>query len=206
MRILLIDDHALFRAGLQELLERRGINVIGALGDCEEGIARAEAETPDVVLLDMRMPDMNGIEVLSVLRDKGLSMPIAMLTTSREESDIINSLQGGAQGYLLKDMEPDELITALRDIVGGTTVVAKELTAVLAKAVHGPERLLGSDAEGTRDSLPSRRGPEQQGHRPQSRYLRRDGEIACKGHPAQAGCALPCGGGGDRGGAESLSP
>jgi two-component system nitrate/nitrite response regulator NarL len=137
MRILLIDDHALFRAGLQELLERRGINVIGALGDCEEGIARAEAETPDVVLLDMRMPDMNGIEVLSVLRDKGLSMPIAMLTTSREESDIINSLQGGAQGYLLKDMEPDELITALRDIVGGTTVVAKELTAVLAKAVQG---------------------------------------------------------------------
>ncbi len=137
MRILLIDDHALFRIGLQELLQRRGINVIGAFGNCEEGIALAASEKPDVVLLDMRMPDMTGIEVLAVLRGKGLTMPIAMLTTSREESDVINSLQGGAQGYLLKDMEPDELINALRAIVGGATIVAPELMGVLAKAVQG---------------------------------------------------------------------
>jgi len=139
MRILLIDDHALFRIGLQELLQRRGINVIGAVGDCQEGIELAASEKPDVVLLDMRMPDMNGIEVMRVLRDKGLSMPIAMLTTSREETDVINSLQGGAQGYLLKDMEPDELINALRAIVGGATIVAQELTGILAKAVQGGE-------------------------------------------------------------------
>jgi two-component system nitrate/nitrite response regulator NarL len=137
MRILLIDDHALFRIGLQELLQRRGINVIGAFGNCEEGIALAANEKPDVVLLDMRMPDMSGIEVLQVLREKGLTMPIAMLTTSREESDVINSLQGGAQGYLLKDMEPDELINALRAILAGATIVAPELMGVLAKAVQG---------------------------------------------------------------------
>ncbi|MCW8881564.1 MAG: response regulator [Sedimenticola sp.] len=137
MRILLIDDHALFRIGLQELLQRRGINVIGAFGNCEEGIALAASDKPDVVLLDMRMPDMTGIEVLHVLRGKGLTMPIAMLTTSREESDVINSLQGGAQGYLLKDMEPDELINALRAIVSGATIVAPELMGVLAKAVQG---------------------------------------------------------------------
>lgn len=137
MRILLIDDHALFRIGLQELLQRRGINVIGAFGDCQEGIELASREHPDVVLLDMRMPDMSGIEVLQVLREKGLTMPIAMLTTSREESDVINALQGGAQGYLLKDMEPDELINALRAIVGGATIVAQELTGILAKAVQG---------------------------------------------------------------------
>ena len=137
MRILLIDDHALFRIGLQELLQRRGINVIGAFGNCQEGIELAARERPDVVLLDMRMPDMSGIEVLHVLREKGLTMPIAMLTTSREESDVINSLQGGAQGYLLKDMEPDELINALRAIVGGATIVAPELTGILAKAVQG---------------------------------------------------------------------
>ena len=64
-------------------------------------------------------------------------MPIAMLTTSVEEKDVIDSLQNGAQGYLLKDMEPDALITALRDIVDGNTVVAKELTGILAKAVQG---------------------------------------------------------------------
>jgi two-component system nitrate/nitrite response regulator NarL len=72
-----------------------------------------------------------------VLREKGLTMPIAMLTTSREESDVINSLQGGAQGYLLKDMEPDELINALRAILAGATIVAPELMGVLAKAVQG---------------------------------------------------------------------
>ncbi|MES9901880.1 MAG: response regulator [Sedimenticola sp.] len=137
MRVLLIDDHALFRIGLQELLQRRGINVIGALGDCRAGIAMAAAENPDVVLLDMRMPDMNGIEVLKELRSMNLVMPIVILTTSREQSDVINSLQEGAQGYLLKDMEPDDLIEALGNIVNGATIVANELTNVLAKAVQG---------------------------------------------------------------------
>ena len=148
MRVLLIDDHALFRAGLQELLERRGIDVIGALGDCRKGIERAESGRPDVVLLDMRMPDMNGVQVLHELRKRNLDMPIAMLTTSVEEKDIIDSLQNGAQGYLLKDMEPDQLITALRDIVDGNTVVAKELTGILAKAVQGE-----SDDTATHDAF-----------------------------------------------------
>jgi len=137
MRVLLIDDHALFRIGLQELLERRGIHVAGAFGDCREGIEEAEKARPDVVLLDMRMPDMNGVEVLKELRNRKLDMPIAMLTTSEEENDVIDSLQNGAHGYLLKDMEPDELITALHEIVEGKTVVAKELTGILAKAVQG---------------------------------------------------------------------
>ncbi|MES9868901.1 MAG: response regulator [Sedimenticola sp.] len=137
MRILLIDDHALFRIGLQELLQRRGIDVVGALGDCQQGIEMVAQEQPDVVLLDMRMPDMNGIEVLQELRGRNLTMPIAMLTTSRDEKDVINSLQNGAQGYLLKDMEPNELIDALEEIVAGSTIVAKELTGILAKAVQG---------------------------------------------------------------------
>ncbi|MEW7977190.1 MAG: response regulator [Candidatus Sedimenticola endophacoides] len=137
MRVLLIDDHALFRIGLQELLQRRGIDVVGALGDCQQGMELAASARPDVVLLDMRMPEMSGVEVLKTLRKRKLGMPIAMLTTSREEKDVIDSLQGGAQGYLLKGMEPDELIAALGEIVGGHTVVAKELTGILAKAVQG---------------------------------------------------------------------
>ena len=137
MRILLIDDHALFRIGLQELLQRRGIDVIDALGDCKAGIQKAEKERPDVILLDMRMPDMSGTDVLRKLREKSLDMPIAILTTSREEKDVIDSLQCGAQGYLLKDMEPDELIIALEQIMDGNTVVASQLTGILAKAVRG---------------------------------------------------------------------
>jgi len=137
MRVLLIDDHALFRIGLRELLERRGIEVLDAVGECDEGIRRVTETAPDVVLLDMRMPKASGLEVLRRLRAADQTMPVAMLTTSDEEQDLIESLQAGAQGYLLKDMEPDELICALEQIVGGHTVVAKELTGALAKAVKG---------------------------------------------------------------------
>lgn len=141
MRVLLIDDHALFRFGLQELLERRGIEVVAALGDCAAGIRRVAELQPDVVLLDMRMPERNGVEVLRELRAAHPRMPIAMLTTSADERDVVESLQGGAQGYLLKDMEPDTLIAALGEIVRGRTVVAPELAGVLARAVQGDARI-----------------------------------------------------------------
>lgn len=136
MRVLLIDDHALFRFGVCELLERRGIQV-DALGDGEAGLVRVAEMAPDVVLLDLRMPRMTGLDVLKRLREAGKQMPVAMLTTSTDERDLIAALQGGAQGYLLKDMEPEELITALQDILAGRTVVAKELTGILARVVQG---------------------------------------------------------------------
>ena len=156
MRVLLIDDHALFRFGLQELLERRGIQVVDAVGESEAGIRRVAEMAPDVVLLDMRMPGMNGLEILRRLRASGQRMPVAILTTSAEERDLIDSLQSGAQGYLLKDMEPDELIAALEDIVAGRTVVAKELTAVLARAVQG-ERPAAARASAFADLTPRER-------------------------------------------------
>lgn len=137
MRVLLIDDHALFRIGLRELLERRGIEVVDAIGDCDQGISQVVSLQPDIVLLDMRMPHMTGLAVLRELRKQQQQMSVAMLTTSRDEKDVIESLQSGAQGYLLKDMEPDDLIKALNDILQGKTVVAPELTSVLARAVQG---------------------------------------------------------------------
>ena len=140
MRVLLIDDHALFRIGLRELLERRGIEVIAAVGDCDEGVRLVREHQPDVVLLDMRMPRSDGLAVLREIRASKQRMPVVMLTTSGDERDVINSLQLGAQGYLLKDMEPNELIEALHEIMRGNTVVAKELTGVLAKAVKGDAR------------------------------------------------------------------
>jgi two-component system nitrate/nitrite response regulator NarL len=137
MRVLIIDDHALFRVGLQELLTRRHITVIDAVGDGIEGIRLAQESEPDVVLLDLRMPIMDGLTVLRRLRESGLTMPVVMLTTSTEERDLVESLRNGAQGYLIKDMEPDEVISALEQIVEGSTVVAPELTGVLAKVVQG---------------------------------------------------------------------
>jgi two-component system nitrate/nitrite response regulator NarL len=144
MRVLLVDDHTLFRSGLETLLERHNIDVVAATGDGREGMRLALEIEPDIVLLDMRMPDMNGLEVLRALRAAGMKTPIVMLTTSNEERDLVECLRNGAQGYLLKDMEPGELVNALRDIQSGRTVVAPELAGVLARVVQGesvePER------------------------------------------------------------------
>lgn len=115
---------------------RRNIEVIASIGDSQEGMQRATALQPDIILLDMRMPDIDGIGVLKHLRSTGFKNPIVMLTTSTEERDLVESLRNGAQGYLLKDMEPDELVLALRDIVSGKTVVAPDLAPILAKVVQ----------------------------------------------------------------------
>ncbi len=137
MRVLLIDDHTLFRSGLETLMERQGIEVVGAVGDGQEGMDLALQLNPDILLLDMRMPHMSGLEVLRALREMGYSAPVVMLTTSNEERDLVECLRSGAQGYLLKDMEPSELVDALREIQSGKTLVAPELAGVLARVVQG---------------------------------------------------------------------
>ncbi len=137
LRVLLIDDHTLFRVGLEGLLASRSIEIVASVGSGHDAQRLVDELNPDVILLDMRMPGINGLEVLTMLREKNESLPIVMLTTSTDESDLLKSLRSGAQGYLLKDMEPDELVLALRDIVGGKTVVAPDLAPILAKAVQG---------------------------------------------------------------------
>ncbi len=137
MRVLLIDDHTLFRLGLKNLLERSDIDVVGAASTGHEGLKIVHEADPDVVLLDMRMPDMDGLSVLKKLREDGVEVPIAMLTTSSEERDLVESLRNGAQGYLLKDMDPEDLVAALRRIVDGETVVTPQLAGTLARALTG---------------------------------------------------------------------
>lgn len=136
-KILLIDDHTLFRAGLQDLLVRREINVVAAVGSGEEGIRRVAELSPDIVLLDMRMPNMDGLAVLRQLRKNHPTLKVIMLTTSTNENDLVEALRSGARGYLLKDIEPDQLVVALRDVLAGHTAVAPELTPVLARFVRG---------------------------------------------------------------------
>ncbi len=139
LRVLVIDDHTLFREGLQILLARHGIEVVGSLGDGREGMQLAHKLKPDVLLLDMRMPGLDGLSLLRQLRLEKFESPIVMLTTSSDERDLVEALRAGARGYLLKDMEPDDLVVALRDIVAGKTVVAPNLTQVLARVVKGDE-------------------------------------------------------------------
>lgn len=137
MRVIIIDDHALFRVGLQGLLQQRGIEVVAAVADGHEGLELAEQLQPNIILLDLRMPDIGGLQVLQLAKQRGIKIPIVMLTTSNEEQDLVDTLRNGAQGYLLKDMEPDELVSALRDIEKGKNVIAQGLTDVLARVVQG---------------------------------------------------------------------
>ena len=137
LRVMIVDDHTLFRSGLSELLERRGIEVCAAVGDGEEGCRVAAELEPDVVLLDLRMPGLDGLSVLERLAALDLQCAVVMLTTSSDERDLVTSLRSGARGYLLKDMEPEQLVDALAAVVDGETVVAPEMTSVLAKVVKG---------------------------------------------------------------------
>lgn len=137
MRVLLIDDHTLVRKGLEQLLQSRGVEIAASVGSGREGVEQVLDLKPDIVLLDMKMPDMNGTETLKQLRAAGVTIPILMLTMSREEQDLQSALRNGAQGYLLKDMDPEDLVPALQDAIRGNNVVAKELIGSLTRLVQG---------------------------------------------------------------------
>ena len=137
MRVLLIDDHALVRRGIEELLQSRGVQVVASVGSGEEGVRRARELPADLILLDVRMPGMSGIETLERLRAAGVQAPVVMLTMSREDADLAAALRAGARGYLLKDMEPEDLLPALQAAAQGDNVVAQELVGPLAELARG---------------------------------------------------------------------
>jgi two-component system nitrate/nitrite response regulator NarL len=139
MRVLLIDDHALVRTGIGELMQSRGVQVVAAVSSGEEGIRRASELFPDIVLLDVKMPGMGGVETLKRLRAGGFTAPVVMLTMSREDEDLRAALRAGARGYLLKDIEPEDLVPALEAVLRGDNVIDQEMVGTLA-------RIVGSDA------------------------------------------------------------
>jgi two-component system nitrate/nitrite response regulator NarL len=137
MRVLLIDDHALVRNGIGGLLQTRGVEVVASVSSGEEGVRLADELSFDIILLDVRMPGMSGIETVRCLRASGSTVPVLMLTMSHEEADLRAALSAGAQGYLLKDMEPEDLLPALQAALRGGSVVAAEMVGTLARIVQG---------------------------------------------------------------------
>ena len=135
MNIYIIDDHALFRNGLIALLESKDI-LASAASSPKQGLEEISSLEVDIILLDLRMPQMSGIEVLQILKKRQIAAPVVMLTTSTEETDLRDCLKYGAQGYLLKDMDPDELVEALNEIDKGSIVVAQDMTHILAKVLR----------------------------------------------------------------------
>ncbi len=131
--ILLIDDHPMLRTGVKQLVSMApDISVVGEASNGEQGIDLAESLDPDLILLDLNMPGMNGLETLDKLREKALSGRIVVFSVSNHEEDVVTALKRGADGYLLKDMEPEDLLKALQQAAAGEMVLSEALTPVLA--------------------------------------------------------------------------
>lgn len=137
MRVLLVDDHRLFRAALQELLSTQGITTESGSGR-DDVLALAEQFQPDLVLLDLKMPGQDGLTLLGELHKRFPELPVIMLTGSEEEKNLFDCLRAGAQGYLLKDSDPEYLISALHEATNGRIPVAPQLTDTLARALGQP--------------------------------------------------------------------
>jgi two-component system nitrate/nitrite response regulator NarL len=139
--VLLIDDHALCRRGLAELLERRpGITVAGFTGDPNEASRMVAALVPDLVVLDLRMPDVDGLTLLKRLREEGCKAAVLILTMSDSQDDLARALRAGVRGYVLKNMEPDELVDAIQRVARGEMVVAPALMLKLANMLDGSQQ------------------------------------------------------------------
>jgi len=137
VRLVVIDDHPLFRRGVRQLVDiEGGFEVVGEASSGPEGIELALQLQPDLVLLDLNMEGMDGNKTLQELRAAGCTARVAMLTVSDQEEDLVAALRAGADGYLLKDTEPEDLLRQLRQIVDGRLVLTEGLTEHLARAMR----------------------------------------------------------------------
>lgn len=141
IRVLLVDDHTLFRSGIKSLLQRNDdFEVVDEAGDGLEGIKRTRSLKPDVVLLDLHMPGVSGLEAVKVIAEEMPEVRVLMLTVSEDAQDLMDALRGGASGYLLKNIETDTLVDAIRRAAAGESVVSQQMTAKLIQGVRNPPR------------------------------------------------------------------
>jgi two-component system nitrate/nitrite response regulator NarL len=139
IRVMVVDDHRLFRRALVALLALdRGVSVVGQAGDAGEAVRQAQALQPELILLDVDLPGASGIQALGSLREVCPSVRILMLTVSEDEGDLQAALRGGANGYLLKTMESDDLSRAIQRAARGEAVVSPEMTTKLVAALQQP--------------------------------------------------------------------
>jgi two-component system nitrate/nitrite response regulator NarL len=139
IRILLIDDHPLFRKGVAQLVRADDeLELAGEASDGVSGLALAAETDPDLILIDLNMKSVNGIETLRRLKASGVRGRCVMLTVSDDERDVLDAMKAGADGYLLKDMEPEELCQRIKQSVAGTVVLDGSVAGLLAHALNAP--------------------------------------------------------------------
>jgi DNA-binding NarL/FixJ family response regulator len=147
IRVLLVDDHPVVRSGLSGLLGGESdIEVVGEASDGREGVERARELQPDVVLMDLRMPVMDGVEATARIADAG-GPRVLVLTTYDTDTDILRAVEAGATGYLLKDTPRDALVDAVRAASRGETVLSPLLAAKLMRQVRSNDQLTPREVE-----------------------------------------------------------
>ncbi|MGE8638386.1 MAG: response regulator [Achromobacter sp.] len=138
IRILLVDDHTLFRSGVRLLLQRQpDFEVVAEAGDGVEGIKRAKELKPDVILLDLNLPGLSGLETLQLLTQDLPSCAVIILTVSEEADELGQALRDGARGYLVKNIDAEVLTSAVRRAAAGESVIAESMTAKLVDQFRG---------------------------------------------------------------------
>lgn len=139
IRVLIVDDHSLLRQGLSQLLSlETDIDVIGTAQDGEEAIAKCQELKPDVVLMDINMPNVNGIQALRRIKDIGFKTKVIMLTIHDDREYLFETMNLGAEGYVLKDTDSDSLVEAIRRVHGGSIYIHPSLADVYAKTTNRP--------------------------------------------------------------------
>lgn len=136
-RVVVIDDHPLFRKGVADLIAMSpNLTLVGEAADGESGIQVVGLTNPDLVLLDLNMKGLGGLETLKHLREQNPEVRVVMLTVSDSEEDVVAALRAGADGYLLKDMEPEEILSGLMRATQGRLVLSDRLVDLIAQALR----------------------------------------------------------------------
>ncbi|SDY60845.1 two component transcriptional regulator, LuxR family [Proteiniborus ethanoligenes] len=138
--VMIVDDHSLMREGLKQILElENDIEVVGLVSNGEDSIKYAQQSKPDVILLDINMPKMNGLDVLRRLKDIGVDSKIIMLTIHDDREYLYETVKIGANGYVLKDSDSDTLISAIKDVHKGKSYIQPSLSELLVKDINSIE-------------------------------------------------------------------
>jgi DNA-binding NarL/FixJ family response regulator len=144
VRILLVDDHELFRSGLVKMLSDRGVDVVGTAASGEAALAIAARAHPDVVLMDLSLPGMSGIEATSRLVESHPEIAVVVLTVMTDEADLIDAILAGASGYLLKDAALEEIIAGVESAARGESIIAPQLTGKLLRRIRSRRGEIGA--------------------------------------------------------------
>ncbi len=143
MRVVIVDDHALFRQGLRNLLEARGVEVLAEGANGGDALSLARAHMPDIVLMDLRMSPMDGLEATRLLSAEMPETRVVVLTASEDDADLFEAIKSGAQGYLLKNLQAEQFFALLEDVARGepafTPGLARKLLGEFARGRNAPQ-------------------------------------------------------------------